>query len=44
MLRERGVAAVASVEDRSPEVRTSRGSICMTMLFDARSLGKMVLI
>lgn len=44
MLRERGVGAVASVEDRSPEVRTRSGSMCMTMLCDARSLGKAVLI
>lgn len=44
MLRERGVGVVASVEDRSPEVRTSSGSICMTMLVDARGLGKTVLI
>ena len=44
MSGERSALAVASVEDRSPEKRTSGGSKCMTMLFECSYVSKMVLL
>ena len=41
---ERGAVAVASVEDRSPDKRTSSGSKCMTMLFEGSYVSRMVLL
>ena len=42
--RERGAVAVASVEERKPDKRTSVGSKCMTTLFEGSYMRKMVLI
>ena len=42
--RERGAVAVASVEDRSPDKRTSGGGKRMTTLLKGSCLSKVVLL